>query len=99
MKLAAFKFLNFLRLLMLLAANRLPQLITVGVSNSANLEEISITNIFWRESCYEHGGDYPCMGVHNSKQTIWIIPSLPANLNGKTVTSSPHFYLMHALIQ
>lgn len=40
---------------MLLAANRLPQLITVGVSNSANLEEISITNILWRESCYEHG--------------------------------------------
>lgn len=68
---------------MLLAANRLPQLITVGVSNSANLEEISITNILWRESCYEHGGDYPYMGVHNSKQTIWIIPSLPANLKGK----------------
>lgn len=41
---------------MLLAANRLPQLITVGVSNSANLEEISITNILWRESCYEQGG-------------------------------------------
>lgn len=41
---------------MLLAANRLPQLSTVGVSSSANLEEISIANFFWRESCYEHGG-------------------------------------------